>query len=107
MNKRRVHELVAPVGKYKRACIFLFLRSLYHIKFLNNRLIICTYLELFYFILEDIRQLKKLLSEPQNLDVIMAAMDASSWRNEFSDTPQVKKTQRTRFPGLYQTIGIF
>ncbi len=38
--------------------------------------------DLFDFILEDIRQLKKFLSDPQNLGVIMAAMDASSWINE-------------------------
>jgi pyruvate,water dikinase len=34
------------------------------------------------FILEDIQQLKKLLSNPKNMGVIMAAMDASSWINE-------------------------
>ena len=34
------------------------------------------------FILEDIRQLKKSLSDPQSMGVIMAAMDASSWINE-------------------------
>ncbi|TAK34550.1 MAG: phosphoenolpyruvate synthase [Chloroflexota bacterium] len=38
--------------------------------------------ELVDFILEDIQQLKKLLFNPQNLGVIMAAMDASSWVNE-------------------------
>lgn len=39
-------------------------------------------LDLFDFILEDIQQLKKILFDPQNLGVIMAAMDASSWINE-------------------------
>ncbi|MDD4239145.1 MAG: phosphoenolpyruvate synthase [Desulfotomaculaceae bacterium] len=38
--------------------------------------------DLFDFILEDIQQLKKTLFDPQNLGVIMAAMDASSWINE-------------------------
>ncbi|WP_347551756.1 phosphoenolpyruvate synthase [Pseudalkalibacillus hwajinpoensis] len=38
--------------------------------------------ELFRFILEDIQQLKKILFDPQSLDVIRAAMDASSWINE-------------------------
>ena len=38
--------------------------------------------DLFDFILEDIQQLKKFLSDPQGLSVIMAAMDASSWLNE-------------------------
>ncbi|MDR3540212.1 MAG: phosphoenolpyruvate synthase [Desulfosporosinus sp.] len=38
--------------------------------------------DLFDFILEDIQQLKKILFDPQNLGVIMAAMDASSWINE-------------------------
>ncbi len=38
--------------------------------------------DLFEFILEDIQQLKEFLSNPQNLGVIMAAMDASSWINE-------------------------
>lgn len=38
--------------------------------------------DLFEFILEDIQQLKGFLSNPQNLGVIMAAMDASSWINE-------------------------
>ncbi|MED1667097.1 phosphoenolpyruvate synthase [Brevibacillus laterosporus] len=38
--------------------------------------------DLFDFILEDIQQLKKILFNPQSLDVIMAAMDASSWINE-------------------------
>ncbi|WP_126426978.1 phosphoenolpyruvate synthase [Brevibacillus marinus] len=38
--------------------------------------------DLFDFILEDIQQLKKFLSDPQSLGVIMAAMDASSWINE-------------------------
>jgi phosphoenolpyruvate synthase/pyruvate phosphate dikinase len=38
--------------------------------------------ELFDFILEDIQQLQKILSNPQSLGVILAAMDASSWINE-------------------------
>lgn len=38
--------------------------------------------DLFDFILEDIPQLKKILFDPQSLDVITAAMDASSWINE-------------------------
>ncbi|MFD2923134.1 phosphoenolpyruvate synthase [Halobacillus naozhouensis] len=38
--------------------------------------------ELFRFILEDIQQLKKVLFDPQSLEVIRAAMDASSWINE-------------------------
>ena len=38
--------------------------------------------ELFDFILEDLKEFKKLLSDPQNLAVIMAAMNASSWINE-------------------------
>ncbi|MBD2777061.1 phosphoenolpyruvate synthase [Iningainema tapete] len=38
--------------------------------------------DLFDFILEDIQQLKKTLSAPQSLGVILAAMDASSWINE-------------------------
>ena len=38
--------------------------------------------DLFDFILEDIEQLKQMLSEPKSMGVIMAAMDASSWINE-------------------------
>ncbi len=38
--------------------------------------------ELFDFILEDIRLLKKLLSDPQSSSLYMAAMDASAWINE-------------------------
>ncbi len=38
--------------------------------------------DLFDFILEDIPQLKKILFDPQSSDVIMAAIDASSWINE-------------------------
>ncbi len=38
--------------------------------------------DLFDFMLEDIQQLKKSLSDPQNMDVIMAAINASSWINE-------------------------
>jgi rifampicin phosphotransferase len=38
--------------------------------------------ELFEFILEDIKQLQKILFNPQSLDVIMVAMHASSWINE-------------------------
>jgi phosphoenolpyruvate synthase/pyruvate phosphate dikinase len=38
--------------------------------------------DLFNFILEDIRQLNKRLSDPQNMGVIMTAMNASSWINE-------------------------
>jgi phosphoenolpyruvate synthase/pyruvate phosphate dikinase len=38
--------------------------------------------DLFDFILEDIRQLQKTLSDPQSMSVIFAAMDASSWINE-------------------------
>ena len=34
------------------------------------------------FILEDIKQLKKVLFDPQSMAVIMAGMDASSWINE-------------------------
>ncbi len=37
--------------------------------------------DLFDFILEDIRQLKKILFNPQSSDVIMVAMYASSWIN--------------------------
>jgi phosphoenolpyruvate synthase/pyruvate phosphate dikinase len=38
--------------------------------------------DLFDFILEDIPQLKKILFDPKSHEVIMAAMDASSWINE-------------------------
>jgi pyruvate,water dikinase len=38
--------------------------------------------DLFDFILEDIQQLKKILADPQNMQVIRAAMDASFWINE-------------------------
>ncbi|MBA4544352.1 phosphoenolpyruvate synthase [Thermoactinomyces daqus] len=38
--------------------------------------------DLFDFILEDIRQLQKLLSDPQSIRVIRAGLDASSWINE-------------------------
>jgi phosphoenolpyruvate synthase/pyruvate phosphate dikinase len=38
--------------------------------------------DLFDFILENIQQLNKALSDPQILGVILAAMDASSWINE-------------------------
>ena len=37
---------------------------------------------LFDFILQDIQQLKKNLTDPKSLAVILAAMDASSWINE-------------------------
>ena len=37
---------------------------------------------LFDFILEDIQELKKILFDPRNMGVIMAAMNASSWINE-------------------------
>ncbi len=39
-------------------------------------------LDLIDFILEDIRQLKKSLSDPQSFGVIMAAMNAAAWINE-------------------------
>ncbi|MBW4586166.1 phosphoenolpyruvate synthase [Aetokthonos hydrillicola Thurmond2011] len=39
-------------------------------------------MELFDFILEDIQQLKGCLSDPQNMGVIMSAINASSWLNE-------------------------
>jgi phosphoenolpyruvate synthase/pyruvate phosphate dikinase len=38
--------------------------------------------DLFELILEDIQQLKKGLFDPQNMGVIVAAIDASSWINE-------------------------
>jgi rifampicin phosphotransferase len=38
--------------------------------------------DLFDLILENIQQLKKSLSDPQNIGVIMAAISASSWINE-------------------------
>ncbi|HEV3249366.1 MAG TPA: phosphoenolpyruvate synthase, partial [Puia sp.] len=38
--------------------------------------------DLFDFILEDIQQLKKALSDPQGFGVIMTGMNASSWINE-------------------------
>ncbi len=38
--------------------------------------------DLLNFILEDIQQLKEMLSDPQSMGVIMAAQDASSWINE-------------------------
>ena len=37
--------------------------------------------DLFDFILEDFKQLKKILFDPQGMRVIMAAMEASSWIN--------------------------
>ncbi|MDM5155482.1 phosphoenolpyruvate synthase [Bacillus sp. DX1.1] len=39
-------------------------------------------LDLFDFILEDYQQLKKILFNPQSLDTIMVAMNASSWINK-------------------------
>jgi len=39
-------------------------------------------LDLCDFILEDIQQLKKILSDPRSFAVIMTAMNASSWLNE-------------------------
>lgn len=41
--------------------------------------------DLFDFILEDIRQLKKDLSDPQSFGLIMTGMNASSWINEKMD----------------------
>lgn len=38
--------------------------------------------DLFDFILEDIRQLKKILFDPQSTAVFMAAINATSWINE-------------------------
>ncbi|CAH8770837.1 phosphoenolpyruvate synthase [Paenibacillus dendritiformis] len=38
--------------------------------------------ELFDFILEDLQQLKKIVFDPQSIDVILAAMDAATWINE-------------------------
>ena len=38
--------------------------------------------DVFDFILEDLEQLKKWITDPQNLGVIMAAIDASTWINE-------------------------
>ncbi|SEN30810.1 phosphoenolpyruvate synthase [Lihuaxuella thermophila] len=38
--------------------------------------------DLFDFILKDIQQLKKILSDPQSMGVITAAIDASLWLNE-------------------------
>jgi rifampicin phosphotransferase len=38
--------------------------------------------DLFDFILEDIRELKRILTDPQSLDIIMVAMHAASWINE-------------------------
>ena len=38
--------------------------------------------DLFDFILEDIQELKKMLFDPRQMGVIMAAMNASSWINE-------------------------
>ena len=38
--------------------------------------------DLFDFILEDIQQLRRSLSDPQSFGVIMTAMNASSWINE-------------------------
>ncbi|MCF0069539.1 phosphoenolpyruvate synthase [Dyadobacter sp. CY261] len=38
--------------------------------------------ELFEFILEDVKELKRLLFEPRNLAAIMAGMNASAWINE-------------------------
>jgi pyruvate,water dikinase len=38
--------------------------------------------DLFDFILEDIQQLKKIMSDPQSFGVIMTGMNASSWINE-------------------------
>ena len=38
--------------------------------------------DLFDFILEDIQQLKKIISDPQSFGVIMTGMNASSWINE-------------------------
>lgn len=62
--------------------------------------------DLFDFILEDIPQLKKNLFNPQSLDIIMAAMDASSWVNDKMNEWLGEKTQQIRFPNLYRTISL-
>jgi phosphoenolpyruvate synthase/pyruvate phosphate dikinase len=42
--------------------------------------------ELLDFILTDVQELKRLLSDPRNLQVIMAAMEATWWLNELFET---------------------
>lgn len=59
--------------------------------------------DLFDFILEDLQELKKFLSDPQSTKVFMTAMNASSWINEKMYEWLGEKTQQIRFLNLFQT----
>lgn len=60
----------------------LIKRSETSINELNHNIQTKSGLGLFDFILEDIQELKKVVSDPQSFGVIMTAMNASSWINE-------------------------
>lgn len=74
---------------------------------------ICSGADLFNFILEDIQELKKNLFDPQNMGVIMAAMNASSWINEKmqellwkTNTPRVITSDGEIIAGTYKRENI-
>ncbi|MGG0239244.1 phosphoenolpyruvate synthase [Bacillus rhizoplanae] len=60
----------------------LIKRSQTSIEELKQNIQMKTGSDLFDFILEDIKELKKILFDPQSSAVFMAAMDASTWINE-------------------------
>ncbi|MFD1175824.1 phosphoenolpyruvate synthase [Paenibacillus puldeungensis] len=60
----------------------LIKRSQTSIKELKQKIQTKSGSDLFDFILEDIQQLKRSLSDPQSFGVIMTAMNASTWINE-------------------------
>ncbi|MEO7019595.1 MAG: phosphoenolpyruvate synthase [Ktedonobacteraceae bacterium] len=75
-------DIRAQVGNNPTIVSDLMKRSQISIEELKQNLQTKSGLEVFDCILEDIQQLKKDVSVPQNLGVIMAAMHASSWINE-------------------------
>ncbi|AOT71874.1 phosphoenolpyruvate synthase [Geosporobacter ferrireducens] len=75
-------DIQAQVGNDPTIVSGLIKRSQTSIEALKQNIQARSGSDLFDFILEDIQQSKKSLFDPQNMGVIMAAMNASSWINE-------------------------
>ncbi|MCC6456035.1 MAG: phosphoenolpyruvate synthase [Caldilineaceae bacterium] len=75
-------DIQAQVGNDPAIAADLIQRSQRSIEELKQNIQTRSGSDLFDFILEDIQQLQKNLSDPQSMGVLLGAMNASSWLNE-------------------------
>ena len=75
-------EIQAQAGNDPTIVADLIARSQTSVETLKQNIQTKSEADLFDFILEDIQQLQKLLSDPQSRGVILAGMNSSAWINE-------------------------